>query len=422
MPKITPFKAIRPKKDVAARVAALPYDVYNRKEATAEVLKEPLSFLTIDRAETAFPESVSTYDERVYQRAKELLEAKIKNGTFIIEERACYYLYELLMPNRPDGAPSHTQTGIVACSAVSDYYDDLIKKHENTRPDKELDRINHIDITNAHTGPIFMAYRSSELINDIVSKEKETPCEYDFVSDDGIRHRVWVIDESNTIDELEQAFANIPAAYIADGHHRASSAVKVAEKRKADNPHHTGNEEYNRYLAVFFPDDQLQILPYNRVVADLNGLTRDELVSKIEEQGFTARYLGKEAYQPEQKGCFGMYLRDGWYRLRAKPELIIDDPVKGLDVAILQDHLLTPVLGIMDPRTDKRVDFVGGIRGLCELEKRVTTDMVAAFSMYATSIEELLSVADAGLLMPPKSTWFEPKLRCGLFIHSLLTL
>ena len=412
MPKITPFRAIRPNQGVAARVAALPYDVYNRKEATEEVKKEPLSFLCIDRAETGFPDDVSTYDDRVYRRAKELLEEMISNGTFISDDNACYYIYELTMCE-------HTQTGIVACSAVSDYEEDIIKKHENTRPEKELDRIRHIDITDTHTGPIFLAYRSEQIINDIVSKEKESVCEYDFTSDDGIRHRVWIINRSDTIEKLEEAFVNVPFSYIADGHHRCASAVKVALKRKEENPNHTGEEEYNRFLSVLFPDDQLKILPYNRVVADLNGLSRDELITAIEKQGFLVEHRGKDGYAPEQKGCFGMYISDGWYQLTAKPELQSDHPVDGLDVAILQNHLLSPVLGITDPRIDKRIDFVGGIRGLAELEKRATTDMAAAFSMYATSIEELLTVADAGLLMPPKSTWFEPKLRSGIFIHSL---
>jgi len=412
MPKITPFNAIRPPKELAAKVAALPYDVYNRKEATEIVAKEPLSFLNIDRAETTFPENISTYDDRVYQQAKELLDKMINNGTFIIEERPCYYIYELTMKN-------HTQTGIVACSAVSDYHENIIKKHENTRPEKELDRIRHIDTTNAHTGPIFMAYRSNEIINTIVNNEKEKAPEYDFTSDDGIKHRCWIINDPQTITNIQKTFTNIPATYIADGHHRCASAVKVAEKRKSENPHHTGDEEYNRFLSVLFPDDQLKILPYYRVVADLNGLTQNELINAIEKQGFEIEFLGKEAYAPKQKGNFGMYLADGWYRLTAKTELYSDDPVKGLDVAILQDFILEPVFGIADPRIDKRIDFVGGIRGLGELEKRAATDMAAAFSTYATSIEELLSVADAGLLMPPKSTWFEPKLRSGLFIHAM---
>ena len=412
MPKITPFKAIRPHMNVAAKVAALPYDVYNRAEAAAIVAKEPLSFLKVDRAETGFPEDVSTYDDRVYRRAKELIQEMKRDGIFITDDNDCYFIYELTMSG-------HTQSGIVACAAVSDYQDGLIKKHENTRPEKELDRIRHIDVTDAHTGPIFMAYRSCETINGIVAAEKEAAPEYDFVSDDGIRHRVWAINEREVIGKLQNAFALAPAAYIADGHHRCASAVRVALKRQAENPHHTGDEEYNRFLSVLFPDNELKILPYNRVVADYNGLSRGELLATIEKQGFLVEFLGREAYAPERKGCFGMCLADGWYRLTAKAELISADPVNGLDVAILQDYLLRPVLGIDDPRANERIDFVGGIRGLPELEKRVATDMAAAFSMYPTSVGELLAVADAGLLMPPKSTWFEPKLRCGLFIHAL---
>jgi uncharacterized protein (DUF1015 family) len=252
-----------------------------------------------------------------------------------------------------------------------------------------------------------------------VAAEKEAAPEYDFVSDDGIRHRGWAIHEREVIEKTQHAFALAPAAYIADGHHRCASAVRVALKRQAENPHHTGDEEYNRFLSVLFPDNELKILPYNRVVADYNGLSRGELLATIEKQGFLVEFLGREAYAPERKGCFGMCLADGWYRLTAKAELISADPVNGLDVAILQDYLLRPVFGIDDPRADKRIDFVGGIRGLPELEKRVATDMAAAFSMYPTSVGELLAVADAGLLMPPKSTWFEPKLRSGLFIHAL---
>jgi uncharacterized protein (DUF1015 family) len=412
MPRITPFRSIRPNKDVAARVAALPYDVYNRKEATEIVAKEPLSFLRVDRAETGFPDDVDTYDDRVYQRAKELLTEMISDGTFITEDNECYYIYELTMFG-------HAQTGIVACSAISDYQNDIIKKHENTRPEKELDRIRHVDTTNANTGPIFMAYRANESINAIILRAKEMMPEYDFVTDDDIRHRVWIIDELDIINELQQAFAAIPATYIADGHHRCASAVKVGLKRQAENPTHNGYEEYNRFLSVLFPHDHLKIMPYNRVVADLNGLSRDEFIKEIENHGFLVDFIGEEAVAPERKGCFGMFLQGGWYRLTAKPELLSDDPVDGLDAAILQNHLFGPILGIEDPRVDKRIDFVGGIRGLFELEKRATTDMVAAFSLYATSIEELLNVADAGLLMPPKSTWFEPKLRSGLFIHSI---
>ncbi len=412
MPKITPFQSIRPLPELAGRIAALPYDVYSREEALAEVKKEPLSFLKIDRAETQFPADMDMYAPEVYAKAKELLDAMIADGSFIMEKTPCYYIYELTMNGR-------TQTGIAACSAVDDYQNDLIKKHENTREDKELDRIRHVDVTNAHTGPIFLVYRSRQEINEIVNSQKERAPLYDFVSADGIAHKVWRVSDAETVSRMETLFAQIPCTYIADGHHRCASAVKVGLKRRQESPDFTGAEEYNRFLSVLFPDDQLFIMPYNRVVKDLNGLSPDDFIKAVRKAGFSIEYKGKEQIAPCRKGTFGMYLSGSWYLLVAGKALLSSDPVKGLDVSVLQDCLLSPVLGIKDPRTDKRIDFVGGIRGLDELERRVKTDMAAAFSMYATSIEELLSVADAGLLMPPKSTWFEPKLRSGLFIHRL---
>ena len=412
MPKVTPFYSIRPTPQLAPHVAALPYDVYNRKEALAEIKKEPLSFLRIDRAETQFPDEVDTYDPRVYAKARELLDTMIAEGSFIIEETPCYYIYELTMNGR-------SQTGVVACSSVDDYQNGLIKKHENTREDKELDRIRHVDVTNAHTGPIFLVYRSQAELNALISDAKgQTPL-YDFISPDGIAHRVWRIAEPEKLSRIEACFAKLPCTYIADGHHRCASAVKVGLERRKANPNYTGEEEFNRFLSVLFPDDQLYIMPYNRAVRDLNGLTPKDFLSAIERAGFTVEYKGKEQVSPVQKSTFGMYLSEGWYLLTAHEKLHSPDPVKGLDVSILQENLLAPVLGIQDPRTDKRIDFVGGIRGLGELERRVSEDMTVAFSMCATSISELLSVADAGLLMPPKSTWFEPKLRSGLFIHRL---
>lgn len=412
MPKVTPFQSIRPIPEAASRVAALPYDVYSRKEALAEVTKEPLSFLKIDRAETQFPDDVDTYDPRVYAKAKELLEAMISDGTFIIEETPCYYIYELTMDGR-------SQTGIVACSEVDDYQNQIIKKHENTREDKELDRIRHVDTTDAHTGPIFLVYRSVQKINEIVTDVKHKTPLYAFTSSDGIMHRVWCISDPSVITQIEELFKQIPCTYIADGHHRCASAVKVGLKRRLEHPDYTGEEEFNRFLSVLFPDDQLTIMPYNRVVRDLNGLTKEDYLSAVEKAGFSIEPKGKEQVSPCRKGTFGMYLEGEWYLLTASDRILSSDPVKGLDVSILQDHLLEPVLNIKDPRTDKRIDFVGGIRGLDELERRTASDMTVAFSMYPTSIKELLSVADAGLLMPPKSTWFEPKLRSGLFIHKL---
>ena len=412
MPRITPFQSVRPNPSLADRIAALPYDVYNREEACIEVKKEPLSFLKIDRAETQFDNSVDTYDDRVYEKARETLDEMIADGSFLMDEKPCFYVYELTMNGR-------SQTGIVACSSIDDYVNGTIRKHENTREEKEIDRINHVDRTNAQTGPIFLVYRSVEEINRIIRKEKEKTPVYDFTSPDGITHRAWVISDSNVIEKMEQAFAAVPTTYIADGHHRCASAVKVGLKRRKEHPDYTGQEEFNRFLSVLFPDDQLYIMPYNRVVKDLAGMTKEEFLEAVRKAGFTVSYLGDTPFAPEEKGTFGMYLNDGWYRLTADKSLVVDDPVEGLDVSILQNNLLRPILKIADPRTDKRIDFVGGIRGLSELEKRVAEDCTVAFSMYATSIQELLDVADAGLLMPPKSTWFEPKLRSGLFIHRL---
>ena len=413
MPKVTPFQGIRPTPSLASHIAALPYDVYSRKEACEEVKKEPLSFLKIDRAETQFSDDISTYDPKVYQKACELLKEEIENGHFIKDETPCYYIYELIMDGR-------SQTGIVACSDIDDYLSGIIKKHENTREEKEIDRINHVDITNAHTGPIFLAYRSRSEINRIVESCKETlPVLYDFTSKDNITHKAWCISDDATIKELENLFAQIPCTYIADGHHRCASAVKVGLKRRAEHPDYTGDEEFNRFLSVLFPDDQLSILPYNRVVKDLNGYSEEDFMKAVEAAGFHISCMKKEPVSPKEKGSFGMFLNGNWYLLKADESLLSSDPVEGLDVSVLQNHLLAPILGIGDPRIDKRIDFVGGIRGLAEREKRVAEDMKIAFSMYPTSIDELLDVADAGLLMPPKSTWFEPKLRSGLFIHSL---
>lgn len=411
MAVVKPFICIRPAKEHAAEVAALPYDVYNRKEACAAVKGNPLSFLNIDRAETQFSDDVDTYADCVYEKARELLDSQIADGIYVTDAGDHYYLYELTMDGR-------NQTGIVACCSIDDYVNGVIKKHENTREEKELDRIRHVDTVNAQTGPIFLAYRQNTALKEIVAEEKTKPALYDFVSDDGIRHRVWRIDGADRTDAIEAAFAAIPSTYIADGHHRAASAVKVGLKRRTEHPGYTGEEPFNYFLSVLFPDEELMILPYNRVVRDLNGMSTEQFFEKLKEK-FELEEIRKEPYAPVQKGTFGMYLDGTWYALKILPQYRSADPVKGLDVSILQDHLLAPVLGIGDPRTDKRIDFIGGIRGLKELERRVSEDMEIAFSMYPTSIEELLSVADAGLLMPPKSTWFEPKLRSGLFIHRL---
>lgn len=410
MALIKPFECVRPNEKDAARVAALPYDVYNRQEAVCEVKREPLSFLKIDRAETQFDDSTDTYAPEVYAKAKELFEEALADKTFITDTDKTYYIYALTMDKR-------TQTGIVACASIDDYLNNVIKKHENTRADKEVDRITHVDTLSAQTGPIFLAYRADSVINDAVKKTKENKALYDFISPDGIRHQVWKMTDITLVENVRKAFEGIDSVYIADGHHRAASAVKVGLKRRRENPGYTGNEEFNYFLSVLFPDEELMILPYNRVVKDLNGYTQEEFLNKIKEKFDIAESDGQVS--PDKKGTFGMYLGGKWYKLTAHKDIMSDDPVDGLDVAVLQDNLLAPVLGIGDPKTDKRIDFVGGIRGLSELEKRCREDCVVAFSMYATSIAELFAVADAGKLMPPKSTWFEPKLRSGLFIHRI---
>lgn len=410
MAVMKPFQCVRPAAKLADKVAALPYDVYNRAEACEEVKREPLSFLKIDRAETQFDNSVDTYAPEVYEKAKELLTQAMEDGTYLTDQDRAYYIYELTMDGR-------TQTGIVACASIDDYQNNVIKKHENTRADKELDRITHVDTCSAQTGPIFLAYRSNQIINEEVNRAREQDSIYNFVSPDGIRHQVWKISDAKAVERIERAFDTIDSIYIADGHHRAASAVKVGLKRRAEHPGYTGKEEFNYFLSVLFPDEQLMILPYNRVLKDLNGLSEEEFKTELEKRFLVNK--AKEAVIPENKAEFGMYLDGQWYTLKARTEILSEDPVDGLDVAILQNNLLEPVLGIHDPKTDKRIDFVGGIRGLKELERRCNSDCKIAFSMYPTSIGELFAVADANRLMPPKSTWFEPKLRSGIFIHRI---
>ena len=410
MADIRPFPAIRPAKGKEADIAALPYDVYSRAEAREAVKDRPLSFLRIDRAETQLPEDMDLYDSRVYEKAKELLWGMVANGDFVQDEQPCYYLYELTMNGR-------SQTGIVACASVDDYLENRIKKHENTRREKEEDRVRHVDVCGAQTGPIFLAYRGREDLKKLVEREKQKEPLFDFVSEDGIRHRGWKISGPAELQAIRQAFADMDALYIADGHHRAASAVRVGVKRREEHPGYTGEEEFNYFLSVIFPDDELLIMDYNRVVKDLNGLSPEKFLEKLGEF-FEIRKL-PEAVHPGRKGEIALFLEEQWYLLTLKEQYADSDPVEGLDVSLLQNLVLGPVLGIQDPKTDKRIDFVGGIRGLSELERRVHTDMKAAFAMYPTSIGELFAVADAGRLMPPKSTWFEPKLRSGLFIHAL---
>lgn len=407
MAEIRPFQAIRPRKGYESRIAALPYDVFSLAEAQAEVEKEPLSFLAVDR-----PETISKENEDIYEKAGSLLRQRIADGYFIRDELPCFYVYELTAGGR-------SQTGIGALTRVDDYLSGTICRHENTRADKEADRVRHVQACSAQTGPIFLAYRAKEEITAIVEevKEAQEPV-YDFTPEDMVTHRVWVIDDVELIETLFEAFEKVERLYIADGHHRCSAAVSCALRKRRENPGFSGEEPWNFILSVLFPDEELKIMDYNRVVKDLNGLTQKQLLSSIDRY-FDVEFSGKEAVSPRQKGTFGMYLRDGWYTLYLKEEEKDADPVEGLDVARLQKLLLAPVLGIAEPRTDRRISFVGGIRGLHELERLVDQNGGAAFSMYPTSMAELFAVADAGKLMPPKSTWFEPKLRSGLLIHSL---
>ena len=409
MAKIRPFQAVRPAEGLADRIAALPYDVYSREEAAEKVSGDAFTFLRIDRPETQFAPDADMYAREVYEKAAQTIREMLEAGSFVQDPKACYYIYELTMDGR-------VQTGLVAASSVDDYISGVIKKHENTRKEKELDRINHVDICSAQTGPIFLAYHSNPAVKAILVAQKKQAPAADFVAEDGVRNAVWVISNEEAIASLTAAFDAMPATYIADGHHRAASAVAVSKKRRAAHPDYTGEEEFNYFLSVLFDADELKIMDYNRVIRDLNGLTPEEFLEAVSRK-FAVGPARKEAVHPAKKGEMGLYLEGNWYLLEAKEAFVSADPVEGLDVAFLQREILAPVLGITDPGTDKRIDFVGGIRGLSELERRCHLDGKAAFAMYPTDIRELFAVADAGRLMPPKSTWFEPKLRSGLFLH-----
>lgn len=412
MAVLRPFKAVRPKDEYASEVGALPYDVMNSEEAREMVKDKPYSFLHVDKAEVDLPQGIDIYSAEVYEKAKENLDALSEKGICKQDEKPMLYIYRQIMNGRE-------QTGIVGCTAVDDYINNVIKKHEFTRADKEADRIRHVDTLDANTGPIFLTHRENKTVSDITENWKNThaPC-YDFVSDDGVSQTVWVIDDDTVIDTLVKEFAEIPYLYIADGHHRCASAVRVGERRRGEGEYDK-NAEFNFFLSVIFPCDQLKIMDYNRVIADLNGNTSEEFIAKMSEK-FVIEEATTSPYAPEERHTFGMYLDNKWYKVTAKPEFINEnDPVECLDVSILQNNLITPILNITDPRTDKRIDFVGGIRGLGELERRVGAGMKLAFAMYPTSLNELMDIADAGQVMPPKSTWFEPKLLSGLFIHKL---
>ena len=412
MAVLKPFKAVRPKDEYASQVGALPYDVMNSEEAREMVKDKPYSFLHVDKAEVDLPQDIDIYSAEVYEKAKENLDALSENGICKQDEKPMLYIYRQIMNGRE-------QTGIVGCTAVDDYINNVIKKHEFTRADKEADRIRHVDTLDANTGPIFLTHRENKTVSDITEnwKNTHTPC-YDFVSDDGVSQTVWVIDDTEVIDTLVKEFAEIPYLYIADGHHRCASAVRVGQRRRGEGEYDK-NAEFNFFLSVIFPCDQLKIMDYNRVIADLNGNTSEEFIEKMSEK-FVVEEAETSPYAPQERHTFGMYLDNKWYKVTAKPEFINEnDPVLCLDVSILQNNLITPILNITDPRTDKRIDFVGGIRGLGELERRCKEGMKLAFAMYPTSLNELMDIADAGQVMPPKSTWFEPKLLSGLFIHKL---
>lgn len=410
MAKIKPFKGYRPVPELCSRVAALPYDVMTSEEAREIVKGNPYSFLHVDRAEIDLPEGTDIYSGEVYEKAADNLNKMIEDGIFIQDEKPVFYIYSLTMDGR-------TQTGLVVCTAVDEYLNNTIKKHEHTRADKEQDRINHVDYCNANTGPIFLTYRQNADVDEIINAETAKKPIYDFISEDGVEHRVWVIDNDEAISSLVEDFKAVPSLYIADGHHRNASAVKVGLKRRGSGEYDK-DAEFNYYLSVLFPSNQLHIMDYNRVVKDLNGLSKAEFISKIGESfDVTESNL---PVKPNEMHTFGMYIDKKWYLLKAKDKIIAGDSVGSLDVSILQSSLLTPILGIGDPRTDKRIDFIGGIRGLDELVKRVDRgEMAVAFSMYPTTMNQLMNIADDDKVMPPKSTWFEPKLRSGIFIHKL---
>ena len=408
-----PFRAIRPLPEFASQVAALPYDVMNSREAAEMVKGKPYSFLHVDKAEIDLPDGTDLYSEQVYLKARENLDRLVSENVCAQDAEARFYIYRQIMNGR-------SQTGLVGCVSIDDYINNVIKKHELTRADKEADRINHVDFCDANTGPIFLTYRPQAEVAAILSDwcASHKP-EYDFVTDDGIANTVWVIDSDSINAKIAELFAKVDYLYIADGHHRAASAVKVGLKRREQYPDFNGSEEFNYFLAVLFDCDELEIMDYNRVIKDLNGNTAEEFIAKISEK-FTVEPAGEKAYKPESAHTFGMLLGGKWYKLTAKDGTFnAADPVEALDVSILQNNLISPILDINDPTTDKRIDFVGGIRGLGELERRASEDMCLAFSMYPTTLEELMDIADAGQIMPPKSTWFEPKLLSGLFIHKL---
>lgn len=411
---VRPFKGIRPKsQEIAEGMISLPYDVMNRAEAKEMAKNNEYSFLKIVRSEINLPDSVDSYADEVYEKAKEVLNNWLKEGILVEDSEPSFYIYRQIMDGK-------VQTGIVGATSIDDYMNNIIKKHEFTRKEKEVDRIKHFNVCDANTEPVFLTYRKNKEITTIVNSwvESHKPA-YDIVTEDGIAHIVWVLNDQKSVEKLVEIFAGIDYLYIADGHHRSASAVETGLKRRAANPNYTGEEEFNRFLAVIFADEDLYVMDYNRVIKDFNGLTEEEFLTKVQEK-FKVERAQVSPYHPTHKGEYGMLIGSTWYVLSPLAGSYDEkDPVNSLDAAILQNNLLAPVLGIQDPRTDKRIDFIGGIRGLEELERRVREDMKIAFALYPVTIDDLMGVADAGEVMPPKSTWFEPKLRSGLFVHKL---
>ena len=405
------FKGIRPVEELASKIAALPYDVMSSEEAREMVVGDPNTFLHVDRAEVDLDPSIDIHDNKVYEQARKNLDGLISEGKLLQDEKPYLYIYRQIMNGR-------AQTGLVFCASIDEYINNKIKKHEFTRADKELDRINHVDYCDSNTGPIFLTYKEDDVASEVIKAWSKRQPTYDFISEDGIQHIVWVIDNEIIVSEITELFKDVDNFYIADGHHRSASAVKVGLKRRAANPDYTGEEEFNYFLAVAFPDNDLMVMDYNRVVKDLNGLSVEQLITKLQEKFIVSE--ASEAVKPAKKHTFGMFVENKWYLLEAKDGIYNEeDPIEALDVAILQNNVLTPILGIEDVRTSERIDFIGGIRGLKELERRASKDMKIAFSMYPTEVSDIMSVADIGEVMPPKSTWFEPKLRSGLFVHKL---
>jgi len=412
MAKIKPFKGLRPQADQAREVASRPYDVLNSEEARLEAKDHPNSFLYVVKPEIDLPPDTNPYDPSVYEQGKNYFDRMIREGVFTQDQNDSYYIYQLIMGE-------HRQTGLVACAHIDDYFNNVIKKHELTRPDKEQDRINHIKFTRMQAEPVFFAYPSypqlDQLLSDITNRQAPI---YDFVAEDNIQHRFWKVENQDDVHQITTLFGEIPSTYVADGHHRTAASALVGKQLENENPHHQGNEEYNYFLAVHFPHDQLQIIDYNRVVTDLNGMTADAFLEAISNK-FQVENHGAEIVKPEKEHQFSLYLEGNWYILNALPDTYdANDPVGVLDVTILSKNILEPFLNIHDLRRDKRIDFVGGIRGLKELKKRVDSgEMKAAFALYPVSMTNLMNIADAGEIMPPKTTWFEPKLRSGLVVH-----